>query len=76
MTKSMADFPDVNVWVALTAEDHVHHIRAETYWRTEADERLSFCRTTVLGLVRVTSQQRTFGGHPLAPLESWECYFR
>ena len=72
----MTDFPDVNVWIALTAEDHVHHARAEIYWRTEADARLSFCRTTALGLVRVISNPHTFGGHPLAPAEAWECYLR
>jgi len=72
----MADFPDVNVWVALTAEDHVHHARAEGYWRNEADTRLLFCRTTALGLVRVTCQQHTADGRPLSPEEAWETYLR
>ena len=67
MTKRMADFPDVNVWVALTAEDHSLHQRADVYWRNEADRALWFCRTTALGLVRVTSQRHTFGGEPMLP---------
>ena len=72
----MADFPDVNVWVALTAEDHIHHFRAESYWRTEADTRLGFCRTTALGLVRITSQQHTLEARPLSPEEAWETYLQ
>ena len=76
MTKSMADFPDVNVWVALTAEDHALHHRADVYWHSEADRSLRFCRTTALGLVRVTSHKLTFGGEPMAPHEAWENYLR
>jgi uncharacterized protein len=74
MTNRMADFPDVNVWVALTAEDHVHHERAKVYWHNEANTRLAFCRTTAMGLVRVTSHQHTFGGRPLATEEAWNSY--
>lgn len=72
----MADFPDVNVWVALTAEDHIHHTRARDYWHDEADARLSFCRTTALGLVRVISHQHTFGGRPLSPDHAWNSYLQ
>ena len=35
-----------------------------------------FCRTTALGLVRVTFQRHTFGGSPLSPVEAWENYLR
>jgi len=72
----MVDFPDVNVWVALSAVDHPLHGRAETYWRLEAHQTLLFCRTTALGLVRVTSQRHTFGGDPMTPAEAWENYRR
>jgi uncharacterized protein len=72
----MADLPDVNVWVALTAEDHPLHRRAEAYWRTEADGLLRFCRTTALGLVRVTSHKHTFGGSPMRPADAWASYLK
>jgi uncharacterized protein len=72
----MADFPDVNVWIALTAEEHPFHQRADVYWRKEADRSLWFCRTTAMGLVRVTSQRHTFGGDPMTPSEAWENYSR
>jgi predicted nucleic acid-binding protein len=47
-------FPDINVWVALTYEGHVHHTTAAT-WFTELppDVTLAFCRFTQLGLLRL-----------------------
>lgn len=74
MMRPMADFPDVNVWVALTAEDHPHHERADRYWQHEADASIIFSRVTAMGLVRVTSHQHTFGGQPLLPGEAWAKY--
>lgn len=72
----MGDLLDVNVWVALTAIDHPLHPRAERYWMEEANPRLVFCRTTALGLVRITSQRHTFGGEPLSPPDAWANYRR
>ena len=52
-TKSFL-FPDINVWVALTYEGHVHHLVAHD-WLADAgdDVRLLFCRFTQLGLLRL-----------------------
>ena len=59
-----ADLPDVNVWIALAAPDHVHHHRAVAYWRTEALPAMIFCRTTMLGFVWISSSPRFMGGRP------------
>lgn len=32
----MTDLPDVNVWLALADENHLHHPRALAYWRGES----------------------------------------
>lgn len=40
----MTDLPDINVWLALADENHVHHKRARTYWQNDAPPTVAFCR--------------------------------
>ena len=65
------DLPDVNVWIALSAPDHVHRARADRYWREEAAPKLAFSAVTMLGLVRVCSNAPIFAGVPLKPRSAW-----
>jgi len=74
MIALLADFPDVNVWVALSIPSHPSHFIARNYWRNEASAKLVFNRVTALGLVRVCSQSRTFPNGALEPGEAWERY--
>ena len=69
-----ADLPDVNVWLALAAPDHVHHDRAVAYWRNESLPAMVFCRTTMLGFVRVSSSPRFMDGQPLTPIAAWNAW--
>ena len=51
-------FPDVNVWVALTYQGHVHHSAARGWFVSlHADARLFFCRVTQLGLLRLLTTE-------------------
>lgn len=52
---SEIDFPDVNVWVALSLPHHEAHGRAKQYFESEAAPQLRFHPVTALGLARVTS---------------------
>lgn len=64
------DLPDINVWLALAVQEHPHHQAARDYW-TQAQAELSqapgqdgklwFCRTTMLGLVRLLCQPKVVG---------------
>lgn len=56
-----SDLPDVNVWLALAAEEHQHHEQARAYWNEAAAARLLFCRVTMLGLVRLLVQPKVMG---------------
>ena len=43
------DLPDINVWLALVDERHIHHARVRHYWEREATDKLVFCRVTMMG---------------------------
>lgn len=68
----MADLPDSNVWVALSAADHVHAARAEQYWQQEASEELIFCRMTSMALLRLLSSRTVIGASAVEGAAVWE----
>ena len=73
MTSSV--FPDVNVWVALSAPDHEHFLVAwKWYTHLPADASLVFCRHTQLGLLRLLTTQSAMGASVLTQTEAWLVY--
>ena len=69
----MTDLLDINVWLALTDENHTHHSRAAEYWQNEAQQRIAFCRTTMLGYLRLSTHPQVLS-RPLTVQEAWAAY--
>lgn len=70
------DLPDVNVWVGLCSAAHLFHAAAMRYWQSacESGTPLWFCRTTMMGLVRVLSQPRAMGPNALSLTQAMTLY--
>ena len=70
------DLPDVNVWVGLCTAAHPFHAAAMRYWQSacELGTQLWFCRTTMMGLVRVLSQPRAMGPNALSLTQAMTLY--
>jgi uncharacterized protein len=68
------DLPDVNVWLALSFADHVHHVTARRYWYAESAEQIAFCRVSALGYLRLATNAVAMGGRPLSTTEAWKAY--
>lgn len=73
MTSSL--FPDVNVWLALTHERHVHHARAAK-WLEGKTEPVLFCRFTQLGLLRLLTNEQVMGADVLTQRKAWQAHHR
>jgi len=71
-------FPDINVWVALTYDRHVHHVRARGWFEGLAPgARLFFCRVTQLGLLRLLSAPAVMGpDEAKSQRDAWRAYDR
>jgi toxin-antitoxin system PIN domain toxin len=70
-------FPDVNVWVALTLESHVHNpIAAQWLAGLGRDSGLCFCRITQLSLLRLLTTRAVMGSEVMSQLEAWQVYDR
>ncbi len=68
------DLPDVNVWLALLNAQHVHHPAAKLYWEKAGSARMVFCRITMLGLLRLSTNKAVMGGTPYTQEQAWQAY--
>lgn len=71
----MTDLPDVNVWLALVDENHIHHRRARTYWQNQSGPEIAFCRVTTLAFLRLSTHPKVLS-RPLTSDEAWDIYQR
>jgi toxin-antitoxin system PIN domain toxin len=73
-TKSF-HFPDINVWIALTWDGHVHHRRAADWFgELDDDSRLFFCRFTQLGMLRLLTSEAVMGPDVMTQRSAWQAY--
>jgi uncharacterized protein len=68
------DLPDVNVWVALSEQIHLHHHRAKSYWDSERAGRTAFCGATMMGMLRLLTLPSAMNGRPFGLREAFEKY--
>lgn len=66
------DLPDINVWLALLNERHVHHLAAVDYWDGSAAPRIFLCRITMLGILRLSTNKLVMGGAPYTVKQAWQ----
>ena len=70
-------FPDVNVWIALTYDRHVHHSSAARWFASlNGDTRLCFCRITQLSLLRLLTTKAVMGPEVMGQTQAWSVYDR
>src|SRR5687767_9093409 len=66
--------PDVNVWLALAFEAHVHHAAANRWRESVPNERCHFCRMTQQGFLRLATNPRVFPTDAVSSTEAWRIY--
>ena len=71
-------FPDLNVWLALSYEPHIHHqVASKWFYSLLESTRLSFSRLTQIGLLRLlTTEQVMTVEDVLTQPEAWQVYDR
>jgi uncharacterized protein len=72
MTSSI--FPDVNVWLALLLEDHIHRTAARQWWESDQSDLIGFLRLTQLSVLRILTTPAAMNGKPLRTPEAWAAY--
>ncbi len=68
-------FPDVNVWIALSYDGHVHHKAAQEWFATLDDhDILCFCRITQISFLRLLTTAAILGPDVLTQTSAWDTY--
>ncbi len=67
------DILDINVWLALADQNHIHHPPAARYWEGVADAPVAFSRITMMGFLRLSTQPRVLS-RTLTKSEAWDIY--
>ena len=66
--------PDVNVWIALAAEGHVHQVPARKWFAKQPAASVAFCRITQMGLLRLLTNSSVMGRGPRTIVQAWETF--
>jgi uncharacterized protein len=65
---------DVNVWVALCSDRHIHYAAAQDWFAGVAPAGVSFCRLAQLGLLRLLTNSKVMGRDVVSPARAWHVY--
>src|ERR1700694_3893787 len=65
--------PDVNVWLALAFDFHLHHAIAKT-WYDGSSNACCFCRWTQQGFLRLATNPVVFKAQAVSLKEAWKIY--
>jgi len=80
MPKSSSSFlfPDINVWLALSYEGHIHNPVADRWFeQLHVTARVCFCRFTQIGLLRLLTTAAVMGSYDvLSQTAAWNVYDR
>ncbi len=66
--------PDVNVWLALVFDTHVHHPSALAWIDGLSDQIACFCRLSQQGFLRLANNPKVFPNDAVATTTAWELY--
>jgi toxin-antitoxin system PIN domain toxin len=66
--------PDINLWLALAFQSHVHHAVAKGWFENLSGEGCSFCRLTQQGFLRLATNPKAFGAEAVTLDQAWLMY--
>ncbi len=76
MQKSKIYLPDINVWLAIAADGHLHHRDAMTWFDTAGAGEAAFCRITQMGFLRLLTNAHAMHEDVRSQKEAWRIYDR
>ncbi|MDQ2842118.1 MAG: PIN domain-containing protein [Acidobacteriota bacterium] len=74
MARSTIFLPDVNIWLALASQRHVHAPVCGAWLNSIQAGEVVFCRVTQMGLLRLLTHQSVMGSDVLSSREAWRIY--
>jgi toxin-antitoxin system PIN domain toxin len=66
--------PDINVWIALASDRHVHHQTAAAWFDEIESGAAAFCRVSQMGFLRLITNRHVMGADVVTQKEAWQTY--
>lgn len=66
--------PDINVWIALASDRHVHHEAAKNWFAAVEPGGAAFCRVTQMGFLRLITNRHVMVADVVTQKEAWQVY--
>ncbi len=66
--------PDINVWLALAFDSHLHHQQAVDWFDAVPDQCCVFCRMTQQGFLRLATNPKAFPNDAVTMTDAWKLY--
>src|SRR5947209_3739256 len=66
--------PDVNVWLALAFNAHIHHVAAKSWHGALSNQRCHFCRLTQQGFLRLATNPKALPTQAVSLSQAWQMY--
>ena len=76
MPKSKICLPDINVWIALASDRHLHHSPAKEWFLSLERGSAAFCRVTQMGFLRLISNPKVMAEDTVSRRDAWRIYER
>ena len=70
----MIYLPDVNVWIGLTSNRHIHHKAAKEWFGIVEKDQIAFCRITEMGFLRLLTNRHVMAEDTVTPKGAWQIY--
>ena len=74
MPKSRICLPDINVWIALSSDKHMHHLAAQDWFAGVDQGGAAFCRVTQMGFLRLITNRHVMREDALDQRTAWRVY--
>lgn len=71
---SLLSFPDINDWLALLVDDHIHRPAALAWWHADRSHQVAFSRLTQICVLRLLTTSAAMNGQPLSMAEAWSVH--
>ncbi len=65
---------DVNVWLALSFQRHLHHQRVTNWFAAAAENSCCFCRLTQASFLRLATTPQIMLDQTMTLIEAWQAY--
>ena len=74
MPKLKICLPDINIWIALSSDRHVHHVAAKSWFFSMPPRSAAFCRVTQMGFLRLISNPKVMADDVVTQRQAWTIY--